>query len=60
MTSQRESDLNLIQMRSDLLPTSDAVVDAFIKQQPRRMFLHLYFLSDTDLSMENNQINRVT
>ena len=38
MRSQRESDLNLIQMRSDLLPTSDAVVDAFVKQQPRRMF----------------------
>eukprot|EP00795_Rhopilema_esculentum_P005369 gene5369-547_t len=37
MTSQRESDLNLIQMRFDLLPTSNAVVDAFIKQQPRRI-----------------------
>eukprot|EP00795_Rhopilema_esculentum_P013865 gene13865-4810_t len=31
MSSQRESDLNLIQMRSDLLLTSNAVVDAFIK-----------------------------
>ena len=38
MASERESDLNLIQMRPDLLSTSSAVVDAFIEQQPRRMF----------------------
>ena len=38
MASERESDLNLIQMRPDLLTTPSAVVDAFIEQQPRRMF----------------------
>ena len=38
MASERESHLNLIQMRPDLLTTPSAVVDAFIEQQPRRMF----------------------
>ena len=38
MSSERESNLNLIQMRPDLLDSSARIANAFIEQKPRRLF----------------------